>query len=87
MAQQLIPRIDGAGRVLAVEIMLATPAIRNLIREGKTFQLINQIQTGVKYGMQTLDMSLKELYKANVISLEEVLNRSLDPEAIQRNLG
>ncbi|MDO7788642.1 type IV pilus twitching motility protein PilT [Desulforamulus aquiferis] len=87
VAQQLIPRIDGAGRVLAVEIMLATPAIRNLIREGKTFQLINQIQTGVKFGMQTLDMSLKELYKANVISLEEVLNRSLDPEAVQRNLG
>lgn len=87
VAQQLIPRMDGLGRVLAVEVMLATPAIRNLIREGKTFQMINQIQTGVRYGMQSLDMSLRELYKAKIISLEEALNRSADPETMQRVLG
>lgn len=86
VAQQLIPRIDGPGRVAAIEVMVATPAIRNLIREGKTYQIISQIQTGAKFGMQPLDMSLKALYQMKAISLDEMLNRAVDPESLQRML-
>lgn len=87
VAQQLIPRSDKPGRVAALEILVATPAIRNLIREGKTFQILSQLQTGAKYGMQTLDMSLRRLYQKKIISREEVLNRALDPEIILKNKG
>ena len=59
--QLLVPRADGSGRVPAVEVMIATPAIRNLIREGKTYQMMNAIQTGAHDGMQTLNQSLAEL--------------------------
>lgn len=84
VAQQLIPRIDMPGRVAAIEVMVATPAIRNLIREGKTHQIISQIQTGVKFGMQSLDMSLRALYQKKIISREEVLGRTADPESMVR---
>ncbi|MFZ5649344.1 MAG: type IV pili twitching motility protein PilT, partial [Bacillota bacterium] len=84
VAQQLIPRIDTPGRVAAIEIMVATPAIRNLIREGKTYQIISQIQTGARYGMQSLDMHLKTLMQKGVISREEALNRAADPETLQK---
>lgn len=87
VAQQLIPRIDRPGRVVALEILVATPAIRNLIREGKTFQIPSQLQTGARYGMQTLDMSLRLLYQKKMISKEEVLNRAHDPETIIRSIG
>jgi twitching motility protein PilT len=82
ISQQLIPRKDVPGRALALEILVATPAIRNLIREGKTYQIPSQIQTGGKYGMQTLDMSLRVLYRKGMIGKEEVLNRALEPESI-----
>jgi twitching motility protein PilT len=82
IAQQLIPRIDQPGRIVALEIMIATPAIRNLIRERKTFQIPSQLQTGARYGMQTLDMSLRALYQKRAISKDEVLNRASDPESI-----
>ncbi len=82
VAQQLIPRIDRPGRVVALEILIATPAVRNLIREGKTFQIPMQLQTGAKYGMQTLDMSLRLLYQRKIISKEEVFYRARDPETI-----
>ena len=87
VAQQLIPRIDKPGRMAAIEIMVATPAIRNLIREGKTYQIISQIQTGMKYGMQSLDMSLRNLCQKNTISKQEALNRAADPESLQKMLG
>jgi twitching motility protein PilT len=61
VTQQLFPRIDRNGRVAALEILIATPAIRNLIRENKTYQIISNLQTGVKYGMQTLENSMKSL--------------------------
>lgn len=86
VAQQLIPRIDKPGRVAAIEIMIATPAIRNLIREGKTYQIINQLQTGVKFGMISLDMSLRNLYTKKMIGRDEVLDRANDPETIARTL-
>lgn len=82
VAQQLIPRIDKPGRVAAIEVMVATPAIRNHIREGKTYQITSQIQTGAKYGMQSLDMSLRMLYQKKVISKEEALNRAFDSESL-----
>jgi len=87
VAQQLIPRIDKPGRVVAFEIMVATPAIRNLIREGKSYQIMSQIQTGAKYGMISLDMSLRNLVQKNLISKEEALNRAADPDTLQKMLG
>lgn len=78
ISQQLIPRVDGKGMVLATEVLIATPAIRNMIRENKTHQVYGAIQTGVQYGMGTMDRSLEELYKQGLISSEEVKKRSID---------
>ncbi len=85
-AQQLIPRSDKPGRVPAFEVMVATPAIRNLIREGKSYQLISQIQTGAKFGMITMDISLISLVQRKLISREEAVNRAADQEAMIRAL-
>jgi len=68
VSQQLLPRKDRPGRVLATEIMIATAGIRNLIREHATEQLLTQIQTGAKYGMHTMDKSLKSLFEKGIIS-------------------
>jgi len=70
VAQQLLPRADGPGRVAAFEILIATPAVRNLIREGKTHQLPSIIQTNAKVGMVTMEASLKALLSAQIISQE-----------------
>jgi twitching motility protein PilT len=72
--------------VAALEIMLATPAIRNLIREGKTYQMMNAIQTGAQHGMQTLNQSLSALYRSRTISHEEAIARSTDPEELKEML-
>lgn len=87
LSQTLLPRLDGAGRVVAVEVMVATPAIRNLIREGKAYQMPNAIQTGAKYGMQTLEQALKNLYEKGLISRDEALAKANDPDSLQRLLG
>jgi len=71
IAQVLFKRIDRKGRVVALEILIASPAVRNLIREGKTHQIPSMIQTGKKYGMVLLDDSIMELYKKGMISAEE----------------
>ena len=71
--QQLIRRREGKGRIAAHEVMLATPAIRNLIREGKTFQMASQIQTNKKMGMQTMDDCLYNLYIQNKITAEDCI--------------
>jgi twitching motility protein PilT len=81
VAQALIPRRDGAGRVAALEILVATVAIRNLIREGKTFQIPSIIQTGQQFGMQSLDIHLKDLVARGAISKEEAIKKALDPKA------
>lgn len=86
VAQQLLPRKDGQGRVAAVEIMIATPAVRNLIRESKTFQIPSQIQTGAKFGMQTMETALRELCRAGIVSREEALASAFDPEGLLRIL-
>ncbi len=78
IAQTLFKRRDIKGRVAAVEVMIATPAVRNLIREGKTFQIPSMIQTGHKYGMQTLDDSIMALLQKKVISPEDAYTKSND---------
>jgi len=86
MAQQLIPRANGSGRSLAVEILVANPAVRALIREGKTHQLYSVIQTSQREGMKTMNHSLAELHPKKVISYEEGIARSQDPEEFLRLL-
>jgi len=71
VAQTLFKRRDIKGRVAAAEIMVGTPAVRNLIREAKTFQIPSMIQTGAKYGMQTMDDSIMELLKRKIISADD----------------
>lgn len=68
VSQQLLPKADGSGRVAALEIMVVTPAIQNLIREGKSHQIDSAVQTGGKYGMKTMDMALADLYKKGMIN-------------------
>ncbi len=81
IAQQLLPRRDGKGRVLAVEILVPNPAIRNLIREDKVHQIYSMMQTGqAKFGMQTMNQSLFDLYAKGLISYEDALGRSPIPE-------
>lgn len=87
VAQQLVPRSDERGRVAAMEVLVATPAVRNLIREGKTHQILSVIQTGSKQGMQTMDMALRELYREGMISLEDAQMHASDAEAFQRLLA
>lgn len=84
ISQQLIQTVSKKGRVPALEIMLATPAIRNLIREGKTHQIQSSIQTGASLGMETMDKALVNLYNDGLISKENVLKYCMDLEAIKR---
>jgi twitching motility protein PilT len=76
ISQQLVPRKDGRGRALALEILTNTPAVGNLIRESRTFQLPGVMQTGKKQGMKLMDDSLMELYDAGIISQDEALARA-----------
>ena len=85
--QALIPKVGGNGRVPAVEVMIATTAIRNLIREGKTFQMPNIIQTGSQYGMQTLNQALRDLIQSNLITPEEAFIKSDNPEELREWIG
>jgi twitching motility protein PilT len=80
ISQTLCKTQDGQGRVAAHEIMLGTHAIRNLIREGKVAQMYSSIQTGSSVGMQTLDQSLSDLVKRNIISLAEARSKAKIPE-------
>ncbi|MFQ5834767.1 MAG: type IV pilus twitching motility protein PilT [bacterium] len=82
ITQTLLKRKDGKGRVAALEIMMATPAIRNLIREGKTAQIPGMMQTGKQFGMQTMDAALAALYKKGVVSEEAVMPHLSSPEAL-----
>jgi len=81
LSQQLIPRASGQGRVLGLEVLVPNPAIRNLIREDKVHQIYSSMQTGQsKYGMQTMNQSLFELYQKRFISYDDTLGRSSVPE-------
>jgi len=72
ITQQLLPRADGQGRVVAVEVLIATPAVRNLIREGKTHQIISVMQMGGRFGMQTMEMALTNLAARGIINPERI---------------
>ncbi len=88
LSQQLLPRADGKGRVLALEVMVPNAAIRNLIREDKIHQIYSQMQVGqAKFGMQTMNQSLASLYQRRLITLEEALSRSSDPEELRNMLA
>lgn len=80
VSQQLVPRADGRGRVAAAEVMVVTPAIRNLIREGKSHQIASVIQTGSKYGMQSMDAALNNLYRQGIITEADAVTFALDSE-------
>jgi twitching motility protein PilT len=87
VTQQLVPTADGQGRVAAVEVLVCTPAVRNLVREGKTHQIYSSMQAGGRYGMQTMDMALAGHVKAGRISQQVAFERCHDPEELQRLLG
>ena len=87
ISQQLIKTIDGRNRVAALEVMVTTPAIRNLIRENKTYQIQNIIQTSSKIGMQSMDQELVNLFRQGKISKESVLSRCTDFEYTSRLVG
>lgn len=78
VAQVLFKRIDKKGRCAALEILIATPAVRNLIREAKTYQIPSMMQTGKKYGMQLLDDAIMDLYKKGWVSADEAYMKSND---------
>ncbi len=87
VTQQLLPTRDGRGRVPSVEVMVATPAVRNLIREGKNHQIATAMQAGGKYGMQTMDQSLADLVRRNVITFDLAAERCTNLEDLQRLVG
>ncbi len=86
LCQQLLPRAHGRGRALACEILVANSAVRSLIRDGKTHQIYSIIQTGKKFGMQTMNQSIADLYREGHVSYEDALTHSLDAEDLRRNL-
>ena len=87
LCQALVPKADGSGRTVAVEVMLANSAVRNLIREGKVFQLPNTIRINVQEGMQLLDQALVKLYREGVISHENLFSFCNDRDEIERLIG
>ncbi len=87
VTQQLVPTADGARRVAACEVLVPTPGVRNLIREGKTHQIYSAMQTGAQSGMQTMDSSLAALVRAGTINPKVALDRSSTPEELRRLLG
>lgn len=87
ISQTLIPRADGTGRIAAFEILLANDAVRNLIREGKTYQIDNTISTNLKAGMCSMDYYLAELVKKSLITREVALSRCRNPEDFRRFLS
>ncbi len=86
ISQLLLPRIDKPGRVPAFEIMVNTASTAAMIRDGNTHRINSDIQTGAKYGMQTLDSNLMQLYTDGIISYEEFISKSRDPETQMQKL-
>ena len=87
VSQQLIPRKDKTGLVAASEVMIVNPAIRNLIREGKHYQVNSIIQTSQSLGMQQLEADLARLAKSDIISMEEAVLRSQDQQLLNQYLN
>jgi twitching motility protein PilT len=87
ISQQLVPRADGRGRALAMEILMNTPAVANIIREAKTFMLPSVIQTGKRLGMQQMDDALIELFQKGIVSGEEAVARSEQKQMMRQITG
>ena len=87
ISQVLVPTKDGKGRACAMEIMIGTSAIRNLVREGKSHQITSAIQSGGKHGMITLDAALKNLLVSGTVSMEEAMLKAVDVEEFKRLCG
>ena len=87
LTQQLLVRKDDTGLVLALEMLVANPAIRNLIREGKTYQIQSILQTGQAAGMTTMEQSLKALYDKGLISYEDAVQHAFDTRELARLMG
>jgi twitching motility protein PilT len=87
VTQQLLPKADGQGRTVATEVLVPTPAVRNLIREGKTHQIYSALQTGAQFGMQTMDTALAQLVREQKITRELAEARSSTPEELRRLMG
>ena len=86
LSQTLLPKADGTGRVAAFELMVTTPAIRNLIREGKTYQIFSEIQTGARMGMKLLDDHLHELYDQGLISYDAMIRAAYEPKELSEKI-
>lgn len=84
VSQQLLPRAGKPGRVAAVEILIASAAIRNLIREAKAHQMTSVIQTSAQLGMQTMDQALRDLYMRGLVSYEGAISRAMNPEELKK---
>ncbi len=87
IAQQLLPRAGAPGRVPAIEVMIASPAIRNLIRENKTHQIPSMIQTSAAHGMMAMDQSLRDLYLKGFVVLEEAMLRAQNVEELKKMIN
>jgi twitching motility protein PilT len=85
-SMQLIPHASGVGRIPAIEVMIATSAVHNLIREGKTHQIYNALQTGYKHGMQTMEQSLLDLFATKQITMEDAMSHTMHPEDLKKML-
>ena len=86
ISQVLMPRVDKPGRVAGFEVMICTPSIKALIRDNKTFRITSDIQTGAKFGMNTLDSHLVSLYQKEIISYGELITKSQDPQSVIQKL-
>ena len=87
VSQQLLKCLDGNGRVAALEVLFANNAVRNLIREGKTFQITSVIQTSKRLGMQTMDDALYDLYMRRMIDGEAAISYAQDPVAMNKKIN
>jgi twitching motility protein PilT len=84
LSQTLLPRASGKGRIPAFEVLIANTAVKNLIRDGKTYELGNVMQLNANDGMQTLDQSLAGLVRLKLVTLEEALTHSSHPDRLQK---
>jgi len=87
ISQLLLPKASGEGRVAVIEFMVATNSIQNLIREGKTFRIVSDLQTGAKFGMRTFDAHLLELYGKGLITVDEMLPVAYDPDQLSAQIA
>ena len=86
MCQQLLPKAEGGGRCIAVEVMIATPAVRNLIRDEKVHQIYSALQTGQDVGMQTMNSSMAALYRKGKVTYQTIMDRTTDQRDLERQV-